>query len=83
MYNPAIKPNMSIGEKEYKEIKSTTVNHFFEKLFHLKDQMLTDTGRIIAMERTCFMQNYLDEFFKEWNIDLSNQTEDGDGDIST
>lgn len=52
--------------KEYLDSKSPTVQHFHEKLFHLKERMKTDTGRRIAEERHRFMEKYLERFHQEW-----------------
>ena len=46
--------------------KSTTVNHFYEKLFKLTDMMNTETAKAIAMEREEFMRGFVDEFLNEW-----------------
>ena len=46
--------------------KSTTVNHFYEKLFKLTDMMNTETAKAIAMEREEFMRGFLAEFMDEW-----------------
>jgi uncharacterized protein len=47
--------------------RSSTVNHFNEKLLHLRDLMNTDTGRKLADERHDFMVRYLEQFYREWN----------------
>ncbi len=52
-------------KKEYLESRSSTINHFNEKLFLLKDRMNTKTAKKIAQERHHFMEKYLDRFFKE------------------
>ena len=54
--------------EEVKNKKSTTINHFCEKLLKLKDKMNTTEGKRIAEERHEFMENYLNEFFLEWNF---------------
>jgi uncharacterized protein len=41
------------------------LDHFFTKLLKLDDTMATQTGRVLALERTAFMRAYLDEFRKE------------------
>lgn len=67
LYNPGIPPRENMTEEEYRSGNSTTVNHFYEKLFRLKDLMNTRTARNIAERRESFMRTYLDEFFAEWN----------------
>ena len=47
-------------------ILSTTINHFYEKLFLLKDLMNTDTAKKIAEQRESYMKTYLSEFLDEW-----------------
>lgn len=66
MYNPDVKPAKHKTAEEYKKNTSSSVNHFYEKLFLLKDLMNTKTAKKIALKRHKFMKNYLDEFFKEW-----------------
>jgi uncharacterized protein len=41
------------------------LDHFFTKLLKLEDTMATQTGRVLARERTAFMRAYLDEFKRE------------------
>jgi len=66
IYNPNIKPEKHETFEQYKNNKGTTINHFYEKLLLLKDLMNTSGARKIAQERHCFMEQYLDKFFKEW-----------------
>lgn len=69
LYDPAIKPNLNMTKEEYKASNAPTVNHFYEKLFLLKDRMNTKTGRRIAEERHRFMELFLEQFYAEWGID--------------
>jgi uncharacterized protein len=50
----------------YSERKSTTIQHFYEKLLKLKDFMNTKTARQIAEKRHQFMEEFLNQFFLEW-----------------
>lgn len=67
LYNPEIKPNLNLTKAEYKKAEAPTINHFYEKLLLLKDNMNTKTGRQLAEKRHQFMLTYLDEFYQEWN----------------
>ncbi len=67
LYNPEIAPNPKLDKEAYKNSESPTINHFYEKLLLLKEQMHTKTGKKIAEGRHKFMLDYLDQFFLEWN----------------
>lgn len=66
MYHPDIAPNPNMSKEEYIKSNSTTVNHFYEKLFKLTDMMNTDTARSIAKERDAYMKDFIAEFLDEW-----------------
>ena len=67
IYDPDITPNLNMGSEEYIKGKSTTINHFYEKLFKLKDLMNTDIAKIIAQQRENYMKDYINEFMNEWD----------------
>lgn len=69
IYNPNIPPNLEMTKEEYKKSTAPTINHFYEKLLLLKDKMNTDTGKKLAEERHQFMEQYLEQFYKEWDGD--------------
>jgi uncharacterized protein len=66
LYNPAIAPKLNMDKEEYKNSVSPTLNHFYEKLLLLKDKMNTETGKKIALERHKYMENFLSQFYAEW-----------------
>lgn len=66
MYEPDQKPTMHSTFEEYKNGDSSTINHFYEKLLLLKDLMNTATGKRLAEQRHEIMEQFLGEFFKEW-----------------
>ena len=70
IYNPDIKPLFHNSFAEYKKHKGTSVNHFFEKLFLLKDKMNTKSGKELALARHNFMKNYINQFLKDWDLTL-------------
>lgn len=67
LYNPNIEPQKYNNFEQYKKSVSTTVNHFYEKLLLLKDLMNTQSGKSIAVQRHEFMEEYLEQFFREWD----------------
>ncbi len=67
LYNPNIEPKVHLTKEEYKSNKSPTINHFYEKLFKLKDMMNTDTGRRMAEGRHEYMKGFVERFYLEWD----------------
>ncbi len=67
IFNPEIKPVINQSKDAYKKSTAPTINHFYEKLLLLKDKMNTKTGKKIAEKRYAFMEQYLAQFYKEWN----------------
>jgi uncharacterized protein len=66
LYHPEIAPNLSMTKEEYKNNEAPTINHFYEKLLLLKDKMNTPTGKQIAQERHRYMEDFLEQFYAEW-----------------
>ena len=67
LYNPEISPNLTMTKEEYKASNAPTLNHFYEKLLLLKDKFNTATGRNIAEGRHKYMEDFLTQFYAEWN----------------
>lgn len=60
-------PKINQTSDEYKNYKTTAINHFFEKLLKLKNLMLTDSGRKVALNRHNVMVEFLRNYFIENN----------------
>lgn len=67
IYNPDIGPDLKMTKEEYKNATAPSINHFYEKLLLLKDKMNTKTGKQLAQQRHEYMEQFLEQFYKEWN----------------
>jgi len=67
MYLPDSKPEMHNSFESYANSKSHTVNHFYEKLLLLKNRLNTKSALKIGQKRHNFMENYLQQFYNEWD----------------
>lgn len=68
MYDPSIKPIDFKSLDEVKNKDNHTINHFYEKLFKLKDLMNTNMAKEIAKKRHKYMEDFIEEFYSEWNF---------------
>ena len=66
MYNPDILPRIGMNKVQYQNGTTTSINHFYEKLFKLKDLMNTETAKEIANHRHQVMESFVKEFLSEW-----------------
>ena len=69
MHHPDIEPVLNMTKEEYRNSVSTTVNHFYEKLFKLTGLMNTPSAVRIARGREEYMRGFIDEFMAEWEGD--------------
>lgn len=67
IYLPEIKPEMHSDFESYKKGTAPTINHFYEKLLLLKNRLNTPTAIEMAKKRHIFMEQFLEQFFKEWD----------------
>lgn len=66
LYDPAIPSEKHDSFENYKTSSAPTINHFYEKLLLLKDRMHTETGRKLAIARHKYMEEFLEQFYCEW-----------------
>jgi uncharacterized protein len=67
LFDPSIDVRLEMTLEQYRNGKSSTINHFYEKLLKLKDGLHTDTAKQMAEKRHQFMERFLQEFYNEWN----------------
>lgn len=65
LYDPAIPERTALDAQSYRGEKSSSLNHFAEKLFLLKDRMNTDTARRWAEARHAFTEDFRARFLAE------------------
>jgi len=66
LYDPGVPPKLNMTPEAYKKNTAPTINHFYEKLLLLKDRMNTKKGKQLAEERHRYMEQYLEQFYREW-----------------
>ena len=66
MHIPNMEYKENMSAEEYYENVGTTINHFYEKLLKLKDLMNTETAKNMAKHRHEYMEDFLKEFYDEW-----------------
>ncbi|MBQ4448105.1 MAG: HD domain-containing protein [Clostridia bacterium] len=66
IHDPESRPREKMTEEEYRKGGSTTVDHFYEKLFKLKGLMNTPSARLEAERRDRIMHDFIDELLEEW-----------------
>ena len=48
--------------------KESSIKHFYDKLLKIENLMNTEYGKQLAKERTNYMNNFLKEFYNQWNF---------------
>ncbi|MDT8978860.1 HD domain-containing protein [Paenibacillus sp. chi10] len=69
MHDPNLAAREAMTESEYRQQPSTAINHFTEKLLKLKALMNTSSGKQLAHKRHLVMEEFLEQFHKEWNAE--------------
>lgn len=66
LYDPNVKPVCHTSMAAYKTSTAPVINHFYEKLLHLKEKMNTEIAKDLAKDRHAFIEDFLKQFYKEW-----------------
>ena len=66
LHDPSVKPDLQMSKTAYKSNNAPTINHFYEKLLLLKHRMNTNAGKRMAAQRHEFMEDFLAQFYAEW-----------------
>ncbi len=66
LHDPDAAPRGAMTETEYRQARSTGINHFHEKLLKLRGLMNTETAKKMAQGRHRFMEEFLARFHDEW-----------------
>lgn len=72
MYDPKLESKLHDSFEEYANGKSSTINHFHEKLLLLTNRLNTDAAKEIGKQRHKFMEDFLTQFYAEWNFQSEN-----------
>lgn len=56
-----------LPELEESQVDNSSLQHFYDKLFKLKELMHTPEAKAIAEERHKYMQGFVKQFLLEWN----------------
>ncbi|QDA61976.1 HD domain-containing protein [Hymenobacter jejuensis] len=67
LHDPAVPPVAHESFASYKQNVAPTINHFYEKLLHLRERLHTPAARAVAEERHRFMEIFLAQFLREWS----------------
>lgn len=69
IHDPTVRPKIDMTKDEYMDTsrRDTAINHFYEKLFKLKDMMKTQAGRDMAEERHKIMYDFVKSYEDEYD----------------
>ncbi|ALC92751.1 phosphohydrolase [Bacillus sp. FJAT-18017] len=70
IYDPDLLVREEMSLEEYRSGKSSTINHFYEKLLKLESLLNTDTAKKMAVSRQNAMEEFLKQFYREWESKL-------------
>ena len=67
LHDAAVLPVSHDSFASYQQNTAPTLNHFYEKLLHLRDRLNTDAARAVAASRHAFMEAFVARFLAEWD----------------
>lgn len=67
LHDPAVAPVAHGSFAAYQQSTAPTLNHFYEKLLHLKDRLHTAAARDVAAGRHAYMEAFVAQFLAEWD----------------
>lgn len=66
LHDPYADYSLKESAKAYKAGCKTSLHHFYNKLFLIKDRLNTQAAKSIAAGRHAFLQVYAEQFLEEW-----------------
>ncbi|TGE24375.1 HD domain-containing protein [Hymenobacter aquaticus] len=66
LHDSSVAPVVHDSFESYKKNTAPTINHFYEKLLHLRERLHTPAARQLAQERHQFLETFLAQFLREW-----------------
>ncbi|MBX0289633.1 HD domain-containing protein [Hymenobacter sp. HSC-4F20] len=66
LHDPSVPPVRHDSFESYKQNTAPTINHFYEKLLHLRERLNTPAARRVAEERHAYLEQFLAQFLREW-----------------
>lgn len=66
LHDPSVPPVEHDTFASYKQNVAPTINHFYEKLLHLRERLHTPAARRVAEQRHAFLETFLTQFLREW-----------------
>ena len=68
MYDPALNVVLHDSFEQYATSRSSTINHFYEKLLLLTERLHTATAKKIGAQRHAYLEGFLKQFYSEWHF---------------
>ncbi len=66
MHDPELAPQFHQTMEQYRTSRTSSINHFHEKLLLLKDLLNTEPAKVMAQGRHDYMVQFIEQFEQEW-----------------